>query len=118
MDDKTQGGLQRYLPLLLIPLGFLLYSNVLGAPFVYDDEGYIVANLQITSLGNFLDFSGTRYVGFLSFALNYAVGGLVPFDFHLTNIARHIANALLVHALVSTVFRTLSLNRDYEVVLP
>lgn len=109
MDDKTGGGLQRYLPLLLIPLGFLLYSNVLGAPFVYDDEGYIVANLQITSLGNFLDFSGTRYVGFLSFALNYAVGGLVPFDFHLTNIAIHIANALLVHALVSTVFSTPSM---------
>ncbi|MBI2412305.1 MAG: hypothetical protein HYV24_03750 [Deltaproteobacteria bacterium] len=106
MDDKTRRGLQRYLPLLLIPLGLLLYSNVLGAPFVYDDEGYVAANLQITSLSNFLDFSGTRYVGFLSFALNYAAGGLVPFDFHLTNIAIHIANALLVYALVSTVFRT------------
>lgn len=106
MDDKTRRGLARYLPLLLIPLGLLLYSNVLGAPFVYDDEAYIVTNLQITSLRNFLDFSGTRYVGFLSFALNYAVGGLVPFDFHLTNIAIHIANALLVYALVLTVFRT------------
>lgn len=109
MDDKTRRGLARYLPFFLIPLGLLLYSNVLGAPFVYDDEGYVVANLQITSLRNFLDFSGTRYVGFLSFALNYAVGGLVPFDFHLTNIAIHIANALLVHALVLTVFRTPSM---------
>jgi len=114
MGDKTQGRLARYLPLLLIPLGFILYSNVLGAPFVYDDEGYIVTNLQITSLRNFLDFSGTRYVGFLSFALNYAVGGLVPFDFHLTNIVIHIANALLVYALVLTVFRTPAMHGAWE----
>ncbi|MBI5641880.1 MAG: tetratricopeptide repeat protein [Deltaproteobacteria bacterium] len=96
----------KYLPLLLIPLGVLLYSNVLNAPFVYDDEAYVLANRQIRSLGNFLDLSGTRYIGFLSFALNYSTGGLVPFDFHLVNILIHVLNSILVFSLVRNTFRT------------
>lgn len=96
----------QFLALLLIPLGFALYSAALRAPFVYDDRGYIVTNADIRSLSNFLDFSGTRYVGFLSFALNYRIGGLTPFDFHLTNILVHIINAMLVFFIVMEIYKT------------
>lgn len=97
-------GAVRYqlLPLVLIPLGLLLYNDALMAPFVYDDKGYILQNEAIRSLSSFLDLSGTRYVGFLSFALNYAAGGYTPFDYHLVNVLIHIANSILVFFLVSS----------------
>lgn len=95
------------IPLILTFLGFLIYSNVLHGPFIFDDEENIVNNNQAHNISNFLkDFSGTRYVGFLSFALNYYFGGLNTFGYHLVNIVIHILNAILVYILVSLTFKT------------
>ncbi len=94
------------LPLFLIPLGFFLYIDALRAPFVYDDKGFIVQNEAIRSLSNFFDLSGTRYLGFLSFALNYSIGGLIAFDYHLTNLIIHIANAVILFFLIVSVADT------------
>lgn len=103
MKKKTENSRSvrfQMLALVLMPLGLLIYSGALGAPFVYDDRGYILDNNSITDLANFLDLSGTRYVGFLSFAINYAIGGFTPFDYHLTNVLIHIINSILVFSLV------------------
>lgn len=101
-------GTNRYqlLPLLLIPLGLFLYNDALRAPFVYDDRVYILQNVAIRSLAGFTDISGTRYLGFLSFALNYAIAGYTPFDFHLVNVLIHAINAMLVFFLVSSMADT------------
>ncbi|MBI5894040.1 MAG: hypothetical protein HZB79_10440 [Deltaproteobacteria bacterium] len=88
-------------PLFFAFLGFLIYSNILYAPFIFDDELYIVTNQQIRNISNFLnDFSGTRYIGFLSFAINYYLGGLNTFGYHLLNVIIHILNAILVYVLI------------------
>ncbi len=104
---KTRGVVRYhfFVPILLA-LGFILYLGALQAPFVYDDRGYILQNHAIRSLSNFWSFGGTRYLGYLSFALNYAVGGLNPFDFHLTNVLIHICNSILLFYLTLTTFRT------------
>jgi len=94
------------LPLLLLPLGLFLYRVALRAPFVFDDRGYILDNHTIMSLSNFIVPAGTRYLGFLSFALNYRLSGFNAFDFHLVNIIIHIINALLVYGLVMRTFST------------
>jgi tetratricopeptide (TPR) repeat protein len=44
-------------------------------------------------------------VGFLSFALNYSVGGLQVFGYHLVNLIIHIANGFLVYSLVLLLFK-------------
>ncbi|MBI5492189.1 MAG: tetratricopeptide repeat protein [Deltaproteobacteria bacterium] len=113
MEDKgTKGSiLFRWLPVLFIPAGLLLYLNALKAPFVYDDRGFIIFNPVIRSLNNFLAFSGTRYLGFLSFALNYRLGGLHPFGFHLVNVLIHIMNAALVFYFLRLTCRTPSLSK-------
>lgn len=97
------------LPLLLVPIGFIVYLYALRAPFVFDDRMYITDNPLIKDLWNFTDFSGTRYLGFLSFALNYRLSGLTPFDFHLTNVIIHIINAHIVYILVKSLLTALSL---------
>jgi hypothetical protein len=91
--------------LLLSVLAALIYSNTFSIPFQFDDRGNIIDNPQIKNLTNFFALSGSRYVGFLSFALNYSVGGLQVFGYHLVNLIIHIANGFLVYSLVLLLFK-------------
>jgi tetratricopeptide (TPR) repeat protein len=93
--------------LLLIGLiAALIYSNTFSASFHFDDVPNITDNPKIKHLVNLLDFSGSRYVGFLTFALNYRFGGLSLFGFHLVNLLIHIANGLLVYGLVRLLLKS------------
>ncbi len=91
--------------LLLTLLSALIYSNTFSVPFQFDDADNIVQNPRIKDLTNFFNLSGSRYVGFLSFALNYYVGGLQVFGYHLVNLIIHIVNGFLVYCLVLLLFR-------------
>ena len=88
-------------------IGLFIYSGVLNAPFVFDDHLNIETNLKVRSLANFLDLSGARYVTYLSFALNYRLGGLNTFGYHLFNVIIHAANAVFLYLLISLVLRAL-----------
>ncbi len=90
---------------LVIASVAVIYSGILNAPFVYDDEDFILYNTAIQDLSNFWPPSGSRYFGFLSFALNYAAGGFDVFGFHLVNIVIHIVNSVLVYLLLGLTFR-------------
>jgi len=88
-------------------LGLAIYSNVLHAPFVYDDKGAITENEKINSLSeSFTNLSNNRYVGFLSFAFNYSVGGVNVFGYHILNNLIHIINAILVYYFIILIFKT------------
>lgn len=91
--------------LFLSLLAALIYSDTFSASFHFDDRPNIVENFRIKDISNFLDVSGTRYVGFLSFALNYHFGGLNVFGYHLVNLLIHITNGFLVYNLVLLLFK-------------
>jgi len=97
---------------LVLSCGVLAYSNSFRVPFVFDDLPSIVDNPVIRSLDNFLaSTSGyenheRRFVGYLTFALNYRLGGLDVTGYHAFNLVVHLANALLLYALVRLAFRT------------
>ncbi len=94
----------------VVALGLFSYSNALGGAFVFDDVRQIRDNPIIRDLGSFLPgrYAGlpNRYVAYLTFALNYRLGGLATAGYHLVNVVIHVANALLVYALVRLTFRT------------
>lgn len=100
--DKPIGAL-----FLLSLLSALIYSNTFYSSFHFDDIPQIVDNQKIKNISNFYDFSGTRYIGYLSFALNYKFGGLNVFGYHLVNLLIHIANGFLVYILISLLFKNL-----------
>ena len=97
----------------IIILGILVYSNTVHAPFVFDDEHYITGNPFIKDLNYFLhpstakdlktantflfDSFAIRYIGHLTFALNYALHGLNVAGYHGVNLCVHVLNALLVY---------------------
>ena len=87
----------------------LVYSGNFGAPFIFDDRGAIELNPAfqwwpdipriLASMPSETPFSGRPVVS-LTFALNYAWGGLDVRGYHAVNLAIHIACALLLFGLV------------------
>ncbi|MFQ5540467.1 MAG: tetratricopeptide repeat protein, partial [Candidatus Binatia bacterium] len=111
-----QGYLARPLAVLFLLslLATLIYSNTFSSPFYFDDTRNIVENPQIKDLSNFLGFSGSRAVGFLSFALNYHFNGLNVFGYHLVNLLIHITNGFLVYSLVLLLFKACASDRGSQ----
>lgn len=98
--------------LLLAVVALLAYSNTFHVPFIFDDESSITQNDTIKNLSNFLynhsasKFIPNRYIGYLTFALNYRFGGLNEIGYHVVNLAIHLANGLLVYAFMRLTLRT------------
>src|SRR5262249_15110635 len=104
--DRQRLGWWR--PSALIAAGVLVYSNALRGPFIFDDAETILANGQIRQWWRLravlspereLPTAGRPLVN-LSFAVDYALGGLVVFGYHLLNSALHGAAALLVFGVI------------------
>ncbi|MBN1674057.1 MAG: tetratricopeptide repeat protein [Kiritimatiellae bacterium] len=92
----------------IVVLGVLGYSNTLRAEFHFDDRPSIVENPGIRSLRNVTRLSKaypSRFIGYLTFALNYRYGGLDVRGYHAVNLLIHIVNGLLVWRLVRQFLR-------------
>jgi hypothetical protein len=91
---------------LILLVGVAAYSNTFNVPFQFDDFGNITENPVMKNLDNFIssrtgyDFNPRRYIGHLTFALNYHFGDLHTTGYHIVNLAIHLANAILVYFLV------------------
>ena len=96
-----------FLPTVLVVVAIIAaaYSNTLFAPFQFDDHLYVIDYNRGKGLGAFWPPSGTRYVTYLSFALNYRFGGLSTFGYHLVNIVIHALNSIGVYLLVAWIAR-------------
>ena len=96
------GGLASVIgPACIVALGWLFFANSFAIPFLFDDYFEIQANptvQQLAPLGSYLTRS--RGLTALTFALNVREGGMNVWGFHFVNVTIHVANALLVYALV------------------
>ncbi len=106
---------------LIIVIGVLIYSNTFHVPFLFDDVPNIVSNPVIKDLHYFTAPSDAyqldpvhslqrRYIGFLTFALNYRFGGLQVVGYHSVNILIHLCSALVVYWFIVVAFRTPALS--------
>jgi protein O-mannosyl-transferase len=91
----------------LLFLGCLAYWNSRDVPFVFDDLETIQRNSAIRTDFYFQpsNWLRTRSLLYLTFSVNYWLGGQNVFGYHLVNIALHILNALLVFAIAIRIFR-------------
>ena len=98
---------------LVIAVGLLAYGNSLPGVFVFDDMDAIVHNRSIRTLWPIWDAAWSardttaagRPVVNYSLALNYAMGGLSVWIYHLTNICVHLLVALALLGLFRRIFR-------------
>ncbi len=102
---------------VLVVAGVLVYLNSLSAPFVFDDRTAIVDNPQIRQLWPLsvplsprpdTPVAGRPIVN-LTFAINYAFGGLDVTGYRLTNLAIHLLAALVLFGVVRRTLRLPSL---------
>ena len=106
----------RNLTISLILIGsitFLIYLPALNNGFVeWDDPVYVIENIHIRLINlqslNWMLFSLDYYnwhpLTWFSLAVDYALWGLNPVGYHLTNIVLHTINTLLVVILARMLF--------------
>jgi len=85
-------------------LGAMLYLGTLDNPFVFDDMRTVVDNGSIASLRNLstiLRHEPTRPLTNLSFAFDRAAWGPGVVGHHVTGVALHLLNILLVFLLIA-----------------
>ena len=114
------GGRSRLALGLVALLAVLPYLNSFPNTFVFDDKIAIVENRLIRSLRNIPTLLATGYwsqsrsgrsnlyrpLATISYALNYALGGLHPFGYHLVNVLTHLGVSLLLYRLALRLFRS------------
>jgi len=109
---KERRSYSIYLSLIAAFLTFAAYIPALGNSFInWDDGAYVYSNLQIRTLGAGLiksAFTGPMVYNWhpltmLSLAVDYAVWGLDPFGYPLTNVIFHALNTFLAGMLAAAV---------------
>ncbi len=116
----SPGARRAFFAAILAVLALAAFGGSLRAPFVYDDDAFVVQNTAIRSLaraGSFFRDPGTlagnaslardnyRPLTTLSFALNYAAGALNPFGYHLVNVLLHLLAAWLLLAYIEDLLK-------------
>ena len=89
--------------IILCALGIIIYSNTFWASFQFDGLGSIVKNPHIRDAANLKfiwTYWPTRFLAFLSFAINYHFHQLRVFGYHLINLIIHVSSAILVWRLL------------------
>ena len=97
-------------------LGLIVYSNTFHVPFQWDEGVFIRDNPVVRDFSYFLHPSQApaqyygalvgRYIGYLTFAINYRIDGFNVTGYHIFNLAVHILSAVLVYLLVVLTFKT------------
>jgi protein O-mannosyl-transferase len=85
-----------------------LYFPVIQAPLLFDDNSSIVENSSIYSLDikKIYGFAPLRFIGYLSFALNFYFSKLNTLSYHLVNISVHILYVLFSFFFIKTLLET------------
>jgi tetratricopeptide (TPR) repeat protein len=89
--------------LAIAVVGSTVYANSLNGAFLFDDDFGILKNVTLRHLWPMTAMLSPphesplagRPLANASLALNFAVGGLHPFGYHVVNIALHVACAML-----------------------
>ena len=101
-------------------LGLVIYSNTWKVPFVFDDNPIIEENtslrdLTLTTLPKIWILNvKTRFLPFLSLAVNWALGGKQVTGYHIFNFSVHMLNATLVFFLMSLILVTPKMRGIYS----
>ena len=105
-----------YCYVIIALFAFALFYNTLENDFVFDDESVVQTNPALKNLSNipkyftaqegFHKVIGKYYRPIVSttYTIDYALWGLTPKGFHLTNILIHLVACLLLFAVLKELF--------------
>ena len=102
MHDDQERALPWCLAAIVVA-GILVYLNSFAGVFVYDDLREIVGNRRIHGFD--ILWTGSRSIVKLTLAINYALGELDVWGYHLVNLVVHVLAALTLFGVVRRVLR-------------
>ncbi len=85
----------------IILITFLIYGNSMHAPFAFDDPETIINNKDLKTNSIYSQFNKPRYIGYITFALNYHFNKSQPYGYHIVNVSIHSLNGILAFLLIS-----------------
>lgn len=99
--------------LILVAANLLAFAGDFSTPFLLDDQPSVVDNLSIRSLADWRAVlspaaatpTGGRPLSNLTFAIDYAFGGIQPAGYRMTNLALHLVSTLLLFGLLRRILR-------------
>lgn len=110
--SRTRDARAWLAPLLVALLALAAYWPALHAEWIWDDDSYVTQNPHLVGLDGLARIWGFTFdaqkdawlpntaqyypIVFTTFWIERALVGLEPWLYHLTNVALHLANALLV----------------------
>lgn len=108
MKSLQKNGINGFLAAasIIAALALLIYSNTFRSSFQFDDYLYVIDYCKAHPLRDYWPPYGTRYITYLSFAINYSLGGLEPFGYHAVNTLIHVINGLLAFGVITAAFKT------------
>ena len=95
--------------IMLCAAAFLIYSNVLDAPFQFDDYDFIVNNPQVKQLPppeSIVTNPPRKLLTLFTFHLNYAYAGFDTLYYHVVNVMLHACTACLFYVLITLLLRS------------
>ncbi len=119
-------GKDKYVCIVILMLGFAVYSPVINGPFLFDDDMFIVQNKQVHSLWNIpqmlvsstsdrtIDTQSNFYrpLQQIAYSFLYALFGANPLFFHLFSILLHSCNAFLLFAFFVLLLEQLAIQKN------
>jgi hypothetical protein len=118
-EERGQAWLSRA-PLIAAAVALFVYLPSVAGGFVFDDGELILRNPSIRSLQNIgvvLRYEPARPLLNITWALNYAFGGLAPWHYHLVNVFIHAGNAGLLASLFLWMAQRLRLAQAGQIAL-
>ena len=125
MSNIETPRIKKFILLFFIFISFIVYFKVLNGHFILDDYTLIVNNQNVKHLKTALAYFFTnifnigqdaerigffyRPVQMFTYFLNYALGGLNTFGYHLINILNHCFNAYLIFLIINKLLRDFKL---------
>ncbi len=94
------GGKVAFVLLIIFLAPLFIYSDTFSYPFQFDDQWTIEQNRDIRDISDIPAIWSTnpaRFLTFFSLAVNYRLGGLDVYGYHVFNFAIHFINGLLVY---------------------
>lgn len=108
--------------LIYLGLGFIIYGNVVGGDFLFDDFGNVVDNVYVKDFSHLKEIftqdslAGAgfklgwyRPVLLLSYAVDYHLWGLNPVGYHVVNIFLHIFSATALFFITLKLFKKIKI---------
>jgi tetratricopeptide (TPR) repeat protein len=99
--------MKKYYPYILLLVGCLAYTSSFRGAFIFDDTYTIVRNVRLRHVlpQGRAELLSSRALTDLTFAANYATGGLNPADYHAVNLLVHLIAGLLLYGVVRRTLR-------------